>query len=57
LSGVYAYKGEGQPGAQIDLLVDRRDFCISICEIKFSESIFTIDKAYAAELAQKKECV
>jgi hypothetical protein len=47
--------GKGQPGAQIDLLFDRQDFCISICEMKFSNSSFSIDKAYAAELLKKRE--
>jgi AAA+ ATPase superfamily predicted ATPase len=47
--------GKGKPGAQIDLLFDRQDFCISICEMKFSNTVFAIDKAYAAELTQKRE--
>ncbi|WP_316837416.1 AAA family ATPase [Pedobacter nutrimenti] len=40
-------------GAQIDLLLDRQDNIISICEMKFSNSEFVIDKTYAAELQQK----
>jgi len=62
IAGVYTEEsawryvpGKNQPGAQIDLLFDRRDFCISICEMKFSNSIFTIDKTYAAELIQKRD--
>lgn len=62
IAGVYTEEsawryvpGKGQPGAQIDLLFDRQDFCISICEMKFSNSSFTIDKAYAAELIKKRE--
>lgn len=47
--------GKSQPGAQIDLLFDRQDFCISICELKFSTTTFIIDKAYARELAQKRD--
>jgi uncharacterized protein len=43
------------PGTQIDLLIDRRDATINICEMKFSQSEFTIDSAYAKELRQKKE--
>ncbi|TFF33233.1 hypothetical protein [Mucilaginibacter psychrotolerans] len=45
--------GEGRPGAQIDLLIDRTDHCISICEMKFSAYDFTIDKKYAEELRNK----
>jgi hypothetical protein len=41
------------PGAQIDLLIDRRDDTINLCEMKFSETEFTIDKRYAEELRQK----
>lgn len=42
-------------GAQIDLLIDRRDFVIHICEMKYSASTFTIDKKYAGELENKEE--
>ena len=42
-----------ETGAQIDLLLDRADQCINICEIKFSTQPFTIDKKYARELEQK----
>ena len=44
---------KGEQGAQIDLLLDRQDRCINICEMKFSSSEFTIDKNYAAELDTK----
>jgi AAA+ ATPase superfamily predicted ATPase len=42
-----------QAGAQIDLLLDRADQCINICEMKFSTHPFKIDKKYAAELRNK----
>ncbi|MEO7045963.1 MAG: ATP-binding protein, partial [Ferruginibacter sp.] len=45
--------GKGEKGAQIDLLIDRQDNCISICEMKFSTSVFTIDPSYAMELKNK----
>ena len=44
---------EGETGTQIDLLLDRRDHCINICEMKFSGQPFVIDKKYAAELDSK----
>ena len=60
VSGVYTEEsawryvpGKDEPGAQIDLLIDRRDQCISICEMKFSTSEFSIDKTYATELERK----
>ena len=44
---------KGEQGAQIDLLIDRQDRCINICEMKFSQSEFVIDKKYAIELENK----
>lgn len=41
------------PGAQVDLVIDRRDRVIHLCEIKFSENEFTITKAYAENLQHK----
>jgi len=41
------------PDAQIDLLIDRADDVISVCEIKFTDAPFTITKKYAAELRHK----
>lgn len=40
-------------GAQIDLLIDRQDHCINVCEIKFSVQPFVITKPYAEALKQK----
>lgn len=37
-------------GTQIDLIIDRRDQVINLCEIKFSINPYTITKKYAAEL-------
>lgn len=44
---------KGEKGAQIDLLIDRQDFCINICEMKFSANEFTVEKKYASELENK----
>lgn len=40
-------------GAQIDLVIDRRDQVINLCEMKFSINPFVIDKKYAEELRNK----
>ena len=40
-------------GAQIDLVIDRRDGVINICEMKFSTGPFSIDKKYNTELRNK----
>lgn len=39
--------------AQIDLLIDRKDQVINLCEMKFSISPFTIDKKYSENLNNK----
>ena len=35
------------------MLIDRADNVINLCEMKFSEHEFTIDKSYELELANK----
>ncbi|MES2680481.1 MAG: ATP-binding protein [Bacteroidota bacterium] len=44
---------QSEDGAQIDLVIDRRDGVINLCEMKFSINPFTIDKSYAALLRNK----
>ena len=41
-------------GAQIDLLLDRNDRIINLCEMKFSEGKYTITKSYDEILRNKK---
>lgn len=48
-------KGEKEQGAQIDLLFDRDDDSITICEIKYTDKPFSIDKQYAKKLKDKME--
>lgn len=43
------------PGAQVDLLIDRADDTINLCEMKFTDAEFTIDKSYAEQLRRKRE--
>ena len=40
-------------GVQIDLVIDRADNIINICEMKYSSNAFAIDKAYDGMLSQK----
>lgn len=40
-------------GAQIDLLIDRDDNIINLCEMKFAHDTFTITKRYAGEIKNK----
>jgi len=49
-SAVSAWKNET---AQIDLIINRKDGIINLCEIKFSGKEFMIDKNYEANLRNK----
>lgn len=48
-------KKDKTEGVQIDLLFDRRDDVMTLCEIKFTNKPFVIDKAYAAQLMRKRD--
>ena len=53
-SSSYYKKGtEYEKGIQIDLLIDRNDNVINICEIKFYQEPFSISKSYAEKLRLK----
>jgi hypothetical protein len=54
-TGISAWRGEldGQ-GAQIDLLIDRADGVINLCEMKYSNDYYTISKQYDEELRRKR---
>ncbi len=61
ISGIYTEQSiwrfspkDKSSGTQIDLLIDRQDNCINLCEIKFSIHPFTIDKKYSETLIAKK---
>jgi len=45
--------GTKWPGGQIDLLIDRRDGVINLCEMKFAEKEFVISKDYDKELCDR----
>lgn len=51
-SDVCAWKGNG---GQIDLLIDRRDQTINLCEMKFSQSEYEITKQYDEHLRERAE--
>jgi hypothetical protein len=44
-----------KPGAQIDLILDRSDRVINLCEIKFVSGKFEVDKKYAETLRHKRD--
>ena len=61
ISGIYAvtnswtFRGNSTwPGAQIDMIIDRADNTINLCEAKFTKDHFAISKKYAEQLKLKK---
>ena len=60
ISGVetneYTWKSrKTTPGIQIDLIIDRADGVINLCEMKYSSDEYVIDSAYEKELFRKME--
>ena len=51
----YAPRKQENKGAQIDLLFDREDGAITICEIKYTNKPFVITKEYSKSLVNKIE--
>ena len=49
----YAKRENDLRGCQIDLLIDRADGIVNVCEIKFQQGKFIISKSYANELRYK----
>jgi hypothetical protein len=45
---------KGESGAEIDLVIDRADSCINLCELKFCDKEYVVSKEYAAKLEAKK---
>ena len=43
------------PGAQVDLVIDRKDDLVELCEMKYCQGEFNIDAAYANRLRNKVE--
>lgn len=50
-----ASKKSSENGVQIDLLFDRNDDAITLCEIKYSNQPYHIDKNTAKQLSHKKD--
>ena len=54
-TGSWVFKGdEDYAGTQIDMIIDRADFIINLCEAKFTKGNYAITKSYAVQLQQKK---
>lgn len=53
-AGYWKLSDNGKKVIEIDLVIDRADQCANLCEIKFSNELFVISKAYSDELRAKK---
>ena len=49
----YVPKSKKENGCQIDLLFDRRDGAVTICEIKYSDRKYIVNKEYAKNILNK----
>jgi len=57
-SDIYSWSAkarEGVHGAQIDLLIDRRDQVINLCEMKFSQSPYELTESYLNHMLERME--
>ena len=55
LTSVFSWRGKHEDnGARIDLVIERADNIINLCEIKFSSDLFRIDKAYYDSIRNKR---
>ena len=55
LTEIYSWRSKTHdPGAQIDLVIERGDRVINLCEMKYASSEYTIDKAYDLNLRNKR---
>lgn len=48
---------EKEKGAQIDMIIDRKDNVVDLCEAKFSSDLFAVDKDYHFRLVERAETV
>lgn len=55
ISSLIIAKDEHQSGMQIDMLIDRADRVINLCEIKYCNQEFVIDKIYEEKLRCRAE--
>ncbi len=57
ISSLIIPNNDQSQGSQIDLLIDRADRVLNLCEIKFANKEFVIDKNYEEKLRQRADKV
>lgn len=55
ISSFIAKPKDGLPGTQIDLLIDRNDQTINLCEMKFSSKMYAVSKKDIQNVEMKKQ--
>lgn len=58
ISNEYAWRleaNEEHPGTQIDLLIDRSDDVVNLCEMKYTKQSYLLTRAYSDALQMKKQ--
>ena len=56
-NSAWSKKGGDEEGLQIDLLIQRNDNVVNVCEMKFVSEDFSVDKAYYRTLLSRAERV
>ena len=53
--GIYSWRSKPgeMPGAQVDMVIDRADRTINLCEIKFAQGEYVVTSKYEGELLNK----
>lgn len=52
----YSVKGNGSSdGLQVDLVIDRQDDVVNVCEMKYTKSAFSVTKSYYGTLEKRRE--
>ncbi|MEE3447214.1 MAG: ATP-binding protein [Bacteroidales bacterium] len=52
-TNIMPWRNSGENGVQIDMVIDRDDRVVNICEMKFSSGEFSIDRDYDMKLRRK----
>lgn len=51
----WSRREDGEEGAQIDLIIDRSDNVVNLCELKFYSKVFNVEKNYHRTLLSRQE--
>jgi len=55
LTSIFSWRGEYEDKkVQVDLVIDRNDNVVNLCEMKFSSDEYSVSKEYSAELRRKR---